>query len=102
MEDPIVDSEIFHGGKGRDVERWLKPRNKFFVFEIAYLLISISLHCSHLCCCFTYTFYLLLVLHSSLHYVTPRFSKYGIWVRDYDQLILTKSEISSMSTLYSQ
>ena len=43
MEDPIVDSEILHGGEGGDVERWLEPRNKFFVFMIAYLLISISL-----------------------------------------------------------
>jgi len=31
--------------------------------------------------------------------VMPRFQKYGIWVHDDGQKILTKSEISSMSTL---
>ena len=41
MEDPIVDSEIFHGGEGGDVERWLEPRNKFFMFAIACPLISL-------------------------------------------------------------
>jgi len=25
MEDPIVYSEILHGGEGGDVERWLEP-----------------------------------------------------------------------------
>jgi len=25
VEDPIVDSEIRHGGEGGDVERWLEP-----------------------------------------------------------------------------
>ena len=55
MEDPIVDSEILHGGEGGDVERWLEPRNKFFTLLILALL-------------FTCTFYLLLALHSSLHY----------------------------------
>jgi len=63
VEDPIVDSEILHSGEDRDVNRWLEPRNKFFVFVIACLLISISTHCLHLCCCFTCTFYLLLALH---------------------------------------
>ena len=43
MEDPIVNSEILHDGEGRDVERWLKSRNKFFVFAIACLFIYISL-----------------------------------------------------------
>jgi len=42
VEDPTVNSEILHGGEGRDIERWLEPRNKFFVFAIACLLISIS------------------------------------------------------------
>jgi len=64
-----VDSEILHVGEGGDVERWLEPRNKFFMFVIACLLISISLYCLHLCCCFTCTFYLLFALHSSLHYL---------------------------------
>ena len=43
MEDVIVDSEIFHNGEGRDVERWVESRNKFFVFLITRLLISIFL-----------------------------------------------------------
>jgi len=55
-----VDSEILHGGEGGDVERWLKSRNKFFMFVIACLLNSISFFCLHLCCYFTYNFYLLL------------------------------------------
>ena len=42
-----MDSEILHGGEGGDVEWWLESRNKFFVFAIAYLLISFSLHCLH-------------------------------------------------------
>ena len=29
MEDPLEDSKILHSGEGRDVERWLEPRNKF-------------------------------------------------------------------------
>ena len=43
MEDPLVDSEILHSGEGGDVVRWLEPWNKFFVFAIACLLISVSL-----------------------------------------------------------
>jgi len=43
MEDPLVDSEILYSGEGGDVERWLEPQNKFFVFVITCLLISISL-----------------------------------------------------------
>jgi len=42
VEDPLVDSEIFHSGEGGDVERWLKPRNKFTVFAISCLLFSIA------------------------------------------------------------
>ena len=38
-----MDSEILCGGEGRDVEQWLKPRNKFIVFVIICLLISISI-----------------------------------------------------------
>jgi len=68
VEDPIVDSEILHGGEGGDVEWWLEPRNKFFMFMIACLLISVSLLCLQLCCCSYCTFYLLLALHSSLHH----------------------------------
>ena len=37
VENPFVNSEILHGGEGWDVERWLEPRNKFFVFAIASL-----------------------------------------------------------------
>jgi len=44
MKDPIVDSEILHGSEGGDVDWWLKPWNRFFMFVIACLLISISLH----------------------------------------------------------
>jgi len=65
VKDPIVDSEILHGGKGGNVERWLKPRNKFFMFAIACLLISISLHCLQLYCCFTCIFYSLHYIHHS-------------------------------------
>ena len=60
MEDPIIDSEILHGGEGGDVERWLKPRNKFFVFAIACLLLYISF--------IAYTCVDSLA-HSSLHYI---------------------------------
>jgi len=41
VEDPIVNSEILHGGEGGDVERWLEPRNKFFMFAIVCLLTFI-------------------------------------------------------------
>ena len=44
MEDPLVDSEILHSGEGGDVERWLEPRNKSFVFAIDFLLLFIALH----------------------------------------------------------
>ena len=37
MKDPLVDSEIFHSGEGGDVEQWLKPRNKSFLFAIVLL-----------------------------------------------------------------
>ena len=35
VKDPLVDSEILHGGEVRDVEWYLEPRNKFFVFAFA-------------------------------------------------------------------
>ena len=41
MKDPLEDSEILHSGEGGDVERWLEPRNKFFVFVFACILLSI-------------------------------------------------------------
>ena len=43
MEGPLVDSEILYSGDDGSVERWLEPRNKFFVFVITCLLISIFL-----------------------------------------------------------
>ena len=58
MKDPIVDSEILHGGEGRDVERWLESRNKFFVLAIACLLIS-SL----------YIAYFVLLLHFHIQFI---------------------------------
>jgi len=63
-----VDSEILHSCEGGDVERWFEPRNKFFVFAIACLLIFISLYCLYLCCWFTCTLCSILALHSSLRY----------------------------------
>jgi len=50
MKDTIVDGEILHGDKSENVEWCLEPRNKFFEFAMACLLISISFHCLHLCC----------------------------------------------------
>ena len=37
VEDPLVDGEILHSGEGGDVERWLEPRIKSFLFAIAIL-----------------------------------------------------------------
>ena len=46
MEDPLVDNEIIHNGKGGDVEQWLEPRNKclfiaIFLLSLIYLLFII-------------------------------------------------------------
>ena len=71
MKDLLVDSEILHSGEGGDVERWLESRNKFFVFAIACLLISISLLMlllllqSLFIACIT----IIIVLHSSFTFV---------------------------------
>jgi len=71
VEDPLVDSEILHSGEGRDVQRWLEPRNKFFVFVIACLLISISLFVlllllqSLFIACITF----IIALHSSFTFI---------------------------------
>ena len=51
MKDPLVDSEILYSCEGGDVKRWLEPQNKFFVFAIACVLLSIAFHYSHLCGC---------------------------------------------------
>ena len=77
MEDPLVDSEILYSGEGRDVERWLEPRNKFFMFVIACLLISTLmllfllhiLNIVYLFCYISCYLYLLLASLSSLHYI---------------------------------
>ena len=44
VEDPLEDSEIFHSGEGGDIERWLEPRNKSFVFAIVCLTFYCFLH----------------------------------------------------------
>ena len=51
VEDTLEDSEILHSGEDGDVERWLKPQNNFFVFVIAWVLLSITFHYSYLCNC---------------------------------------------------
>jgi len=51
VEYPLVDSEILHSGEGIDVERWVELWNKFFVFAIACVLLSIAYHYSYLCGC---------------------------------------------------
>ena len=65
MEDPLVDSEILHSGEGGDVERWVESRNKFFVFAIACVLLSIAYYFSYLCGCSS-CILLLLSFHPSL------------------------------------
>ena len=42
MKDPLEYSEILHNGEGGDVERSLEPRNNFFVFVFACVLLSIA------------------------------------------------------------
>ena len=65
MEDPLVDSEILHSGEGENVERWLKSQNKFFVFVIACVFLSVAYHYSYLCGCLS-CILLLFSFHSSL------------------------------------
>ena len=38
--------ETLHGGEGGDVERWLEPRNKSFVFAIDFHFASLLLYIS--------------------------------------------------------
>ena len=70
-----MDSEILHGGEGGDVERWLEPRNKFFVFVIDCLLISISFHLLTLVLLLYFPFLVIacitfiITLHSSFTFV---------------------------------
>ena len=47
MEDLLVDSEILHSGKGRDIEQWLEPQNKSFLFVIALLSLFFYLFIIH-------------------------------------------------------
>ena len=65
MEDSIMDSEILYGGEGGDVERWLEPRNKSFVFAFACALLSIAFYFSYLCSCLS-CLISLLAFHPSL------------------------------------
>jgi len=44
MEDPIVDSEILHGGEGGDVVRWLETQNKSFCLWLLYCLYLFIYH----------------------------------------------------------
>ena len=50
--------EIFHGGEGGDVERWLEPRNESFVFAFDFFA---TLYC------FTFLLVIYLVCTSLLH-----------------------------------
>jgi len=68
MEDPLVDSKILHSGESGDVERWLEPRNKFFLFVIAYVLLSIAY--SYLCSCSS----CILILHSFITFIIGLYS----------------------------
>jgi len=60
-----VDSEILHSGEGRELEQWLEPQNKSFVFAIA---------CLYLCC---FYFIFLHLIHSYLSVFT-HFNKKAI------------------------
>ena len=51
MEDPFEDSEILYSGEGGDIERWLEPQNKSFVFAFACVLLSIAFYFLYLCGC---------------------------------------------------
>ena len=57
MKDSLEDNEILHSGEGGDVERWLEPRNKFFVFVIACVLLSIVFHFFYACVIINLAFY---------------------------------------------
>ena len=70
MKNLLVDNEILHSGEDGDVERWLKPRNKFFVFVIAYVLLSIAYFYSYLCGCSSCILLLLSFHHYSLSVFT--------------------------------
>ena len=65
VKNLLVDGKILHSGEGGNVERWLEPRNKSFMFEFAFVLLSIAYYFSYLC---GYSFCLisLLAYHISL------------------------------------
>ena len=65
MEELLEDSEILHSGEGEDVERWLEPRNNFFVFVITCVLLFIAFYISYLCGCSSFLISLL-AFHPSL------------------------------------
>jgi len=44
VEDPVVDSEILHGGEGGNVEWWLEPQNKSFCLWLLYCLYLLVYH----------------------------------------------------------
>jgi len=44
MEDPLEDSEFFHIGEGRDVDRWFEPQNNSLMFVTACILLSITIY----------------------------------------------------------
>ena len=65
MENPLEDSEILNSGEGWDVEWWLEPRNKSFMFVFACVLLSIAFYFSYLCS-FSSCLIPLLAFHPSL------------------------------------
>ena len=83
MEDPLEDSEILHGGEGRDVEQWLEPQNNFFVFAIACVLLSIAFHYSYLCILAQRPITLVLMMINSYSYNTNDlvFNKFQIFIK---------------------
>ena len=50
-----MDSEILYSGEGRDIEQWLEPQNKSFLFTIALLfLFHLLVHYSFILSIFTH------------------------------------------------
>ena len=54
--------KIIHGGEGGDVEQWLEPRNKLFVFAIDFLF---AFYCFTFLTCDTTCLYFINALISS-------------------------------------
>jgi len=57
MERSLVDNEIHHAVKAEMESLMLGPRNKSFVFAIAFTLALLYLHYLHLCFTFIFTCY---------------------------------------------